>query len=88
MSRSPMSGLPERICAFVIVMDKTVHRQHAVVAVRYAGRWLILDNRSSILVESSDVAAHYIPLVVLDQQGVREFVGATTFANKAASFYR
>jgi uncharacterized protein (DUF427 family) len=73
MSRSPMSGLPERICAFVIVMDKTVHRQHAVVAVRYAGRWLILDNRSSILVESSDVAAHYIPLVVLDQQGVREF---------------
>jgi hypothetical protein len=88
MSRSPMSGLPERICAFVIVMDKTVHRQHAVVAVRYAVRWLILDNRSSILVESSDVAAHYIPLVVLDQQGVREFVGAPTFANKAASFYR
>jgi predicted transglutaminase-like cysteine proteinase len=80
--------LPERICAFVIVMDKTVHRQHAVVAVRDAARWLILDNRSSILVESSDIAAHYIPLVVLDQQGGREFVGAPTFANKAASFYR
>jgi len=69
----------------VIVMDKTVHRQHAVVAVRHAGRWLILDNRSSILVESSDVAAHYIPLNVLDQRGVREFVGAPTLADKAAS---
>jgi hypothetical protein len=67
-------------------MDKTVHRQHAVVAVRHAERWLILDNRSSILVESSDVAAHYIPLNVLDQQGVREFVGAPTVAHRAASF--
>jgi hypothetical protein len=63
-----------------------VHRQHAVVAVRHAGRWLILDNRSLILVESSDVAAHYIPLNVLDQQGVREFVGAPTLAQKAAGF--
>ena len=66
-------------------MDKAVQRQHAVVAVRHAGRWLILDNRSSILVESADVVARYIPLNVLDQQGAREFVGAPTVAHKAAS---
>ena len=69
-----------------IVMDKTVHRQHAVVAVRNAGRWLILDNRSSILVDSSDVTAQYIPLNVLDHRGVREFVGAPSIVQKAARF--
>jgi predicted transglutaminase-like cysteine proteinase len=79
-------GFAREDLRIVIVMDKTVHRQHAVVAVRHAGRWLILDNRSSILVESSDVAAHYIPLNVLDQQGAREFVGAPTVAHRAASF--
>jgi predicted transglutaminase-like cysteine proteinase len=79
-------GFAQEDLRIVIVMDKTVHRQHAVVAVRHEGRWLILDNRSSILVESSDVAAHYIPLNVLDQQGVREFVGAPTLAQQAARF--
>ena len=78
-------GFAREDLRIVIVMDKAVHRQHAVVAVRHAGRWLILDNRSSILVESADVVARYIPLNVLDQRGVREFVGAPTLADKAAS---
>ena len=78
-------GFAREDLRIVIVMDKAVQRQHAVVAVRHAGRWLILDNRSSILVESADVVARYIPLNVLDQQGVREFVGAPTLAHKAAS---
>jgi predicted transglutaminase-like cysteine proteinase len=78
-------GFAREDLRIVIVMDKAVQRQHAVVAVRHSGRWLILDNRSSILVESADVVARYIPLNVLDQQGVREFVGAPTLAHKAAS---
>ena len=79
-------GFAREDLRIAIVMDKTVYRQHAVVAVRNAGRWLILDNRSSILVDSSDVTAHYIPLNVLDHRGVREFVGAPSIVPKAARF--
>ena len=79
-------GFAREDLRIAIVMDKTVYRQHAVVAVRNAGRWLILDNRSSILVDSSDVTAHYIPLNVLDHRGVREFVGAPSIVQEAARF--
>ena len=58
----------------VIVEDKSLHRQHAVVAVRNEGRWLVLDNRSSMLLESSEVTKRYVPLTALDWRGVREFI--------------
>lgn len=57
----------------VIVNDKLLHQQHALVAVREAGRWLFLDNQSSILVEASQLSKRYTPLNVLDQAGVRMF---------------
>jgi len=47
---------------------------HAVLAVRNEGSWVILDNRSMILVE--DTQAHDLnPLFALDSAGVREFGG-------------
>jgi hypothetical protein len=45
---------------------------HAVLAVRNEGHWIILDNRSMVLVE--DHQAHDImPLFALDAGGVRQF---------------
>jgi predicted transglutaminase-like cysteine proteinase len=41
---------------------------HAVVAVRYEQRWLILDNRTMSILDADDVRDHR-PLV--DQQGTR-----------------
>lgn len=56
-----------------ILNSKVRHDIHAVVAVRNDGRWLILDNRSLSLADSSEILDRYIPLYVLDQRGVRQF---------------
>jgi len=57
----------------VILQIKPGHDRHAVVALRYEGRWLILDNRTLSLVDSSDVLGHYVPLYAMDERGVRQF---------------
>ena len=45
---------------------------HAVLAVRNEGHWLILDNRSMVLVEDKQ-ARDILPLFALDAGGVRQF---------------
>jgi predicted transglutaminase-like cysteine proteinase len=57
-----------------ILNSKVRHDVHAVVAVRNEGRWLILDNRSLSLPDSNEILDRYVPLYVLDQRGVRQFV--------------
>jgi predicted transglutaminase-like cysteine proteinase len=52
----------------VIVQDMKRNTLHAVVAVRHDKEWLILDNRTLIMVNI--IEARYAPLFVLDRQGV------------------
>lgn len=66
-------GLPPDDLRLVIVAIKSLREQHAVVAVRDAGRWLILDSRFLALAESSELH-DYLPLYALDERGVRQFV--------------
>jgi predicted transglutaminase-like cysteine proteinase len=54
----------------VIVRDTKLDTVHAVVAVRLDEEWLILDNRTLIMVNA--IEARYRPLFVLDHRGVRE----------------
>jgi predicted transglutaminase-like cysteine proteinase len=54
----------------VIVRDLKHQTNHAVVAIRWDERWLILDNRTLIIINAEEIL-HYQPLLVLDQQGVR-----------------
>ena len=54
----------------VIVRDTKLDTLHAVVAVRLDEEWLILDNRTLIMVNA--IEARYRPLFVLDYRGVRE----------------
>ena len=68
------AGFTPDLLRIVIVEDKSLHRQHALVAVRNEGRWLLLNNHSLMLVESSEAINRYIPLNTLDHRGVREFV--------------
>ncbi len=67
----------------LIVEDKYLHRQHAVVAVLEQGQWLLLDNRSSILLSGSGALSRYVPIETLDNRGVRAFV-QPRFAQKDA----
>jgi len=61
----------------VIVRDNIRQTEHAVLATRYEGEWLILDNRSMMIV-SAEQHRHYDPLFVADDRGVRAFATAST----------
>jgi len=54
----------------VIVHDIKRDTAHAVVAVRLDEEWLILDNRTLVLVNTQET--QYYPLFVLDHRGVRD----------------
>jgi predicted transglutaminase-like cysteine proteinase len=66
------SGIVPDDLRLVIVYDIKRETDHAVVAVRLDLEWLILDNRTLILVNAEE-AGHYHPLIVLDHQGVGAF---------------
>ena len=59
----------------VIVQDDKREVGHAVVAVRYEQRWLILDNRTMAILDAGDVH-YYRPLFALDQQGTHTLATA------------
>lgn len=63
----------------IVVRFHTTNQQHAVAAVRYGGRWLILDNRTLIMAQDVDIAA-YNPLFVSDKEGIKHM---TPWAYKA-----
>ena len=69
------SGIVPDDLRLVIVRDIKDQTNHAVLAVRYEGKWLILDNRTLFMVDAEEVR-HYYPLFVLDERGVRTFVTA------------
>ena len=56
----------------VLVRDRAVREDHAVLAARLEGRWQILDNRHSELIEDSD-AASFTPLFAINHRGVQLF---------------
>ena len=64
------AGTPPESLRILLVRDTAVHADHAVVAVRDEGRWLILDNRSMLLTEDRQ-STHLMPLFAIDSQGVK-----------------
>jgi predicted transglutaminase-like cysteine proteinase len=65
------AGVAARDVRLVIMRDLASDLDHAVVAARLAGEWIILDNRWLALVKDSETR-RMIPLFVLDQTGVGE----------------
>lgn len=66
------AGFPREDLQLVLVRDRAVRQDHAVLAAKLDGRWLILDNRHSTLVEDSD-ASSLTPLFAINQLGVHLF---------------
>jgi predicted transglutaminase-like cysteine proteinase len=64
----------------VLVRDRAVRQDHAVLAAHLDGRWLILDNRSSELTEDSD-ASSFTPLFAINHRGLQLF--AAPYAKRA-----
>ena len=72
MSRLREAGFPQDEMRLVLVRDRAVRQDHAVLAARLDGRWLILDNRRSELMDDSD-ASTLTPLFAINHGGVYLF---------------
>jgi predicted transglutaminase-like cysteine proteinase len=67
------AGLSHDDVKIVILRNLLPKEDHAVVAARADGRWLILDNRRLALVRDTEMVGS-IPKLVLDEDGARRFV--------------
>ena len=67
-----LAGLAAEDLRLVILRDTIRQEDHAVVAARLEGRWLMLDNRRMALVEDAQVR-NYRPTFVIDHAGVRQY---------------
>ena len=66
------AGIAEKDLKVLLVRDTAVRQDHAVLAVRLDGRWLVLDNRHAMLSESRDLP-YFMPLFAIDRNGVSLF---------------
>ena len=65
----------------VLVHDHAVRVDHAILAVRYDKRWLILDNRWDKLVEDKEFT-QFKPLAIIDAGGVTLLAKQFTLSSK------
>jgi predicted transglutaminase-like cysteine proteinase len=66
------AGVPAHDLRLVLVRDRAARQDHAVLAVRDNGQWLVLDNRHATLAETG-ILPHFAPLFALDHNGVSLF---------------
>jgi hypothetical protein len=68
-------GIAEQDLRLVVVHDRRTREDHAVAAVRYHGRWLVLDNRTLDMRRDIDIA-EFEPLFVIDREGAKRMVAS------------
>ncbi|MBR0823172.1 transglutaminase-like cysteine peptidase [Bradyrhizobium liaoningense] len=73
------AGFPSGDMRLVLVRDRAVRQDHAVLAARLNGHWLILDNRRNSLIEDGE-ATSLTPLFAINHDGVHLF--ATPYAKR------
>jgi predicted transglutaminase-like cysteine proteinase len=66
------AGVADDDLRLLLVRDRAVRQDHAVLAVREDGRWLVLDNRHSMLSEPG-MLPQFAPLFAIDHNGVSLF---------------
>ncbi|MCC8938636.1 transglutaminase-like cysteine peptidase [Bradyrhizobium sp. Arg68] len=66
------AGFPREDLRLVLGRDRAIRQDHAVLAARFEGRWLILDSRKSDVTDDSN-SATFTPMFALDQRGVQLF---------------
>jgi predicted transglutaminase-like cysteine proteinase len=73
------AGVAPEDIELIVVRNTDTSENHAVVAVRLDGTWVILDNRRLALVPAREIR-RATPLFVIDEQGVRQFMAPTANA--------
>jgi predicted transglutaminase-like cysteine proteinase len=59
----------------VILRDDIREEDHAVVAARLDGNWLMLDNLHMVMAEDQQVRDYYRPIFLIDRDGVKRYSG-------------
>jgi hypothetical protein len=73
------AGFPKGDLRLVLVRNRAIRQDHAVLAARHDDGWLILDNRRTELMTDSE-ASSYTPLFAINHRGVQLF--AAPFAKR------
>jgi predicted transglutaminase-like cysteine proteinase len=76
------AGMASDDVRLMIVRDNKLHQDHAVVAARLDGHWLLLDNRRMVIVEDVN-ARQYQPLFEIDDNGVRPLIVPASWPKEA-----
>ena len=71
----------------VILRDDRREEDHAVVAARLDGNWLMLDNRHMVMVEDQQVR-RYRPLFLVDRDGVKLYSDTPALAGGSRGYER
>jgi len=71
----------------VILRDDIREEDHAVVAARLDGNWLMLDNLHMTMVEDQQVRNHH-PLFLIDHTGVKLYLCTPSISNESRGFER
>ena len=77
-----VAGIGEEDLRLVVVRDVKLREDHALLAVRLDGRWLVLDNRRLLMLEDSQLP-NYVPLFTLGIDGIRRVDGRRLAAGRA-----
>jgi predicted transglutaminase-like cysteine proteinase len=64
------AGFAAESLRVLLVRDRTVGMDHAILAIRQHDRWMLLDNRWDRLIRDTD-ATQFVPLFALNDQGVK-----------------
>ena len=66
------AGVPDAKLRMILVHDNVVDQDHAVLAVRDDGKWLILDSRWNKLIEDTELMRlnRFEPLYIVEKTGV------------------
>lgn len=66
------AGIPADDLRLVIIRETTTGEDHAVVTARTEGHWRVLDNRSFVMIDDSELSK-YRPLFAIDAEGAKRF---------------
>jgi predicted transglutaminase-like cysteine proteinase len=72
----------------VVLRDDIREEDHAVVAARLDGDWLMLDNRRMVMVEDRQVLNYYHPVFLIDHYGVKLYSGASPISERSPGYER
>jgi predicted transglutaminase-like cysteine proteinase len=72
----------------VILRDDAREEDHAVVAARLDGNWLILDSRNFVMPEDQQVQDYYRPVFLIDRDGVKRYSGGLSSSEGSRGYER